>query len=317
MPVKDRAVFVESTDTRAVAPEERTDYWSELTNSYQGRLGYIFPRRTDFDGRTTLRRTAEYQLVGWESDAVTYYRTAGHVRADSDDDYRLLLPITGQMGLRQDDEYARLPPGVGCLVTIDKPFSFALGDGTKGLLMTIPRREVDPRLDRVAQTALLADLTSGLGRIAADLAAGLFAEGSALTQHQFDTVAARLVELLCMHIVGDQPTGPSHLADLETAVRHYVRTHAGDPELTGGRIAHALGWSLRQIQVALQRAGTTPRELIKEERLQLAYARLSNPAYRDWSIAALALGLGFGSASAFSTAFRHRFHATPRDIRYG
>jgi AraC-like DNA-binding protein len=315
--VNDRAVFVESATTRVVAPEERADYWSELINSYHRRLSYAFPPRGDFDGRTTLRRTADYQLIGWESDAVTYYRTAGDVRGDSDDDYRLLLPITGQMGLRQDEEYARLPPGIGCLVTIDKPFAFALGAGTKGLLMTIPRREVDHRLDRGAQPTRPTDLTSGLGRIAADLAAGLLAEGGVLTGRQFDTVAMRIVELLCMHIVGDQPTGQSHLGDLEIAVRHYIRTHAGDPELSGATIGHALGWSLRQIQLALQRAGTTPRELIKEERLQLAYARLRSPAYRDWSIAALALGSGFGSASAFSTAFRHRFEASPRDIRHG
>ncbi|WP_228001632.1 helix-turn-helix domain-containing protein [Nocardia australiensis] len=316
MPVRDRAVFVESATTHAVTPGERADYWSEVINSYHCRLGYTFPRRSNFDGRTTVRRTANYQLVGWESDAVTYYRTAGHARVDSDDDYRLLLPINGHMGLWQAGDYARLPPGVGCLVTIDKPFAFALDEATKGMLMTIPRREVAARLDRGARPVQPTDLTSGLGRVVADLASGLFAEGAVLTQHQFDTAAARLVELLCMHIVGEQPTGPSHLADLEIAVRHYVRTHADDPELTGATIARALGWSLRQIQLTLQHADTTLREIIKEERLQLAYSRLSSPVYRDWSIAALGLSLGFGSASAFSTAFRLRFGVSPRDIRH-
>lgn len=303
--------------TRTVAPRERTEYWSELINSYHRRLGYAFPRGGDFDGRTTLRRTSDYQIVGWQSDAVTYYRTHGHIRGDSDDNFRLLLPIAGPVDLWQADQHMRLPPGVGCLVSIDQPFAFALGDDTKGLLMTIPRREVDHRLGRAQLSAAHpTDLTSGLGRVVADLVAGLFDEGSSLTRHQFDTVSARAVELLCMHIVGDQSTGPSHLADLEATVRHYVRSHITDLDLTGATIARALGWSVRQVQLALQQAGTTPRELIKEERLQVAYSRLRNPAYRDWSIASIAIGLGFGSASAFSTAFRQRFAASPRDIRH-
>ncbi|MEV4237325.1 helix-turn-helix domain-containing protein [Nocardia sp. NPDC049737] len=73
----------------------------------------------------------------------------------------------------------------------------------------------------------------------------------------------------------------------------------------------------RRIQLALQNSGTTPRELIKEKRLRLAYLRRRNPAYRRWSISAIAPGLGFDSASAFSTAFRQRFNARPRDIRQG
>ncbi|MFI7669869.1 helix-turn-helix domain-containing protein [Nocardia sp. NPDC049526] len=313
----DRAVFVESATTRAVTPEERTDYWAELINSYQCRLGYAFQRGRDFHGRTTLHRTGTYQLVGWESDAVTYYRTAGHVHNDSDADYRLLLPISGEIVFSQHDQQARMPPGAAGLVTIDQPLAFSQDDGAQGLLMTIPRRQIDHRLAGQAPPARPLDLTAGLGRVVGDLATGLFAEGATLTGPQFDAVAERLVELLCMHIVGDYPTAPNHLDDVESAIRRYVRTHVEDPNLTGITIAHALGWSLRQIQLALQHAGTTPRELIKEERLRLAHLRLRNPAYRHWSIADIALGLGFGSASAFSTAFRQRFDASPRDIRQG
>ncbi|MEU7765276.1 helix-turn-helix domain-containing protein [Nocardia sp. NPDC049190] len=316
--MKDSSVFVEEATTRIVAAHERADYWSELINSYHRRLGYAFPRDSNFDGRTTLRRTTNYQLIGWESDAVTYYRTAGHVRGDSDDDFRLLLPVNGQANLEQAGERAVLPSGFACLVTLERPFAFSLGADTKGLLMTIPRREIDHRLGRMPdQAATAADLNSGLGRVVADLAAGLFANGGDMTRHQFDTVASHLVELLCMHIVGEQPTAPGHLADVEAVVRRYVRTHAEDPDLTGATIAHALGWSLRQIQLAFQHVGTTPRELIKEERLQLAYSRLRNPVYRESSIADVAMALGFGSASAFSTAFRHRFGATPREVRFG
>ncbi|WP_433726103.1 helix-turn-helix domain-containing protein [Nocardia sp. CA-129566] len=314
--MKDGIDLIETAATSAVAPHERTDYWSELIQlCHRRRVGYAFPRRCDFQGRVALRRTDNYQIVGWHADAVTYYRTAGHVREDADGDYRLMLPTTGHVTIWQDDQHVPMPPGIGALVTIDQPFAFTQVDGTEGLTMTIPRGEVDHRLSRAAPPAPLVDLTSGLGRVVADLATGLVAERDTLTPHQFDAVSERLVELLCMHIVGDYPTEHSHLTDVESRVRHYIRTHAHDPELTPVAVARALGWSLRQVQLALQHGGTTPRELIREERLRIAYARLRNPAYRHWSIATVAAGLGFNSASSFSTAFRCHFGATPRDIR--
>ncbi|WP_040792377.1 helix-turn-helix domain-containing protein [Nocardia paucivorans] len=311
------AAVVESATTSTVDPWERADYWAELIESYHCRMGYEFPRREGFHGRTVLRRTGTYQLIGWRSDAVTYYRTTRHVREDPDEDYRLILPTAGPATFRRDDQDAALPSNAGCLVTIDRPFGISLGEGTEGLIMTIPRQEIEARLDRVAPPVRPLDFGTGLGRVVADLATSLCTQRDTLDRHQFDAVADRLVELLCLLVRDDHTPGSDRLTEVEFAVRRYIRAHAHDPELTGAAVAHALGWSLRQVQLALQHAGTTPRELIKEEKLRLAYARLRDPAYRHWSIASLALGLGFGSASAFSTAFRRRFGANPRDIRHG
>ena len=103
---------------------------------------------------------------------------------------------------------------------------------------------------------------------------------------------------------------------MEAVVRRYVREHAADPDLTGAVMARALGWSLRQVQVALQRVGTTPRELIREERLRMVRERLQTPAYQHLSITDLAYASGFSSGSALSNAFRHRFGVSPREMRH-
>ena len=80
-------------------------------------------------------------------------------------------------------------------------------------------------------------------------------------------------------------------------------------------MAPELGWSLRQVQAVLKKAGTTPRELIREERLQLARRRLESRTHQNHTIASLAYAYGFRSASALSTAFRERFGVRPRDMR--
>lgn len=310
-----RGPNAESASTDVVQPCERGDYWAYLIDSYQCRLGYDFPRKSDFHGHTVRRRTGIYQLVGWVSDNVTYYRGRQHIREDPDDDYRLLVPINGQFTVRQGDQDGVLVPGKGCLVTIDRPFAMSMSEGSRGWIMTIPRREIQHRLNRIAPPARPLNLATGLGRVAADLAGGLYAEHASLTAYQFDAVSERLVDLLCMLILGEPPISPSHSHEIAATVRNYIRTHADDPMLTGATVAHALGWSLRQIQLVLQRAGTTPRELIREERLKLARARLSNPGYRHLTITQIGLDLGFGSASSFNRAFHQRFGTTPGSLR--
>ncbi|MET4921829.1 helix-turn-helix domain-containing protein [Streptomyces sp. PSRA5] len=161
------------------------------------------------------------------------------------------------------------------------------------------------------------DLTSGLGRVVGDMLTGLHEERDTLTSGQFDAVTDRLVELLCMLAAGDdRPTAPGHLTDVERVVRRYIREQATDPDVTGATMAQALGWSLRQVQLALQHAGTTPRELIREERLRLVRDRLRAPTYRHMTITELAYASGFSSSSALSTAFRQRFGVSPREMRH-
>ncbi|WP_218027348.1 AraC family transcriptional regulator [Nocardia vaccinii] len=310
-----RTPDAESATTEVMHPRERVDYWAHLIDSYHGRLGYRFPSRSDFRGRALRRRTDLYQLVGWESDAVTYCRDRRHIRTAPDEDYRLVLATTGQVLLRQDGEGGSLPPGTCALVTIDQPMEVSMSDRSTGLIMTIPRHEIQHRLGRTAAPVRPLDLTTGLGRVTARIAAGLHSEQDTLTARQFDAVSERLVDLLCMLILGESPAAATHTDELVETVREYVRRHAHDPALTGAAIADALGWSLRQIQSVLQRAGTTPRELIMAERLRLARTRLGAPAYRHLSIARIGLDLGFGSAGSFNKAFRRHFGVTPGSVR--
>lgn len=308
---------VDSSTTRDVTPRERTDFWSEHVTSHHGRMGYRYPRTDDFRAEAIRQRTDTYQLVKCWSDMVKYIRTAGQVRRDPDEDYHLLLPVAGELVLRQNDQETRLVPGAGCLVTLAAPFEILHPAFTRAFIMTIPAQEVNGRLNRSSPLAVGLDLTSGLGRVVGDMLTGLHEERGTLTSGQFDAVSDRLVELLCLLAAGDdRPTAPGHLTEVETVVRRYIREHAADPDLTGAIMAQELGWSLRQVQLALQHAGTTPRELIREERLRLVRDRLRAPAYRHMTITELAYASGFSSASALSTAFRQRFGVCPREMRH-
>ncbi|MFI6700103.1 helix-turn-helix domain-containing protein [Streptomyces sp. NPDC050509] len=296
---------------------ERTDFWSEHVTSCQGLMDYRYPPTDDFHAGTIRQRTDTYQLVTFWSDTIRYARTAGQVRRDPDEDYRFLLPVAGELVLRQEDQEVRLTPKAGCLVTFAAPFELLQDASMRALIMSIPAREVNGRLNRSSPLVAGLDLASGLGRVVGDMLTGLHEERDTLTGGRFDAVSDRLVELLCMLAAGDnRPTAPGHLTEVEAVVRQYIREHAADPDMTGATIAQALGWSLRQVQLALHHAGTTPRDLIREERLRLVRDRLRAPVYRHLTITELAYASGFSSASALSTAFRRRFGVCPREMRH-
>ncbi|WP_369232644.1 helix-turn-helix domain-containing protein [Streptomyces sp. R21] len=310
--------IVESQTTSEVDPHERADFWSEHIASYQSRMGYAYARTDNFRGETVRQRSDTYQLVRFRSDTIEYSRTAQQVRQDPDDDYRLLLPLTGQITLSQQDQVARLAPGAGALVTFGSPFQCAQTASTLAFIFTIPAREIDGPLNRTSPLAAGLDLTTGLGRVVSTMVQSLHEERDNLTDPQFDAVSDRVVELLCMLASGDdRPDAPGHLTEVEAMVRRHVRDHAADPGLTGASMARDLGWSLRQIQLALQRVGTTPRDLIREERLRLVRDRLQCADCEHMTITELAYASGFSSASTMSTAFRQRFDVSPREMRRG
>ncbi|MFE3327021.1 helix-turn-helix domain-containing protein [Streptomyces sp. NPDC059176] len=307
--------MVEQTTAR-VEPRERADSWSEQVGFHHTRLDFRYARPDSFSGEMTSQRSDTYDLITWRSDRVEYARTPRLVRQAPAPDYRFVFPLAGELTLRQNDRQIRVTPGSGRLLTLDAPFELLHDPLLRGVILSIPACEIEGPLNRKSPLATGVDLSTGLGRVLHGMLVGLHDERTRLDAAQFDAVTDRAVELLCMLAAGDdRPDVPDHLAEVEAVVRRYARDHAADPGLTGTSMARGLGWSLRQIQLALQRAGTTPRELIREERLRVVRDRLQRPEYAHMTISELACAMGFSSASALSTAFRQRFGTSPRELR--
>jgi AraC-like DNA-binding protein len=145
---------------------------------------------------------------------------------------------------------------------------------------------------------------------------GIQEEGKDLTGGQFDAIADRIVDVLALAFNADTATTSVSVQDeLVTAIRRFVRENAHDPSLTGAVVAARLGWSLRHIQTQLQRAGTTPSDLIRDERLALARLRLQDPAWHHQSVTQVAFASGFGDLSTFSNAYRRIYGERPSDTR--
>ncbi|MQY23540.1 AraC family transcriptional regulator [Nocardia macrotermitis] len=302
--------LVQEVDTAAVSVRESADFWAEHICRNQGTLQFRFADAATFHGVTAAQHYAGYQLIGFRSDGITYARTRADVRRDDDESLRVVVPTGGEMTFRQDDSSVRVLPGQAAVVTKARPFDFAQNHHAQGWVMNIPAGSLP--LEIGAGPAVI-DLRQGLGSVASGMIGELGRQRRVVDGLSFATTYDMAIELLKLCLRSGREV-PTTLGAVDVAVRDHVRRHATDPELTPSAIAHHLGWSTRQVQLALQHTGTTPSRLIRAERLTHA-RRLLRESSPDRTVAEIAYASGFRSLSAFGAAFKAQFGLTPQEAR--
>lgn len=302
--------LVQRTDTALLPRGERTDFWVEHVCRNHGTLSFHFDDPERFRGGTVVQRYAGRQLVDFWSDSIGYARTDTDARRDGDESGRLLLPVAGTLRARQDDTAVEVTPGRALVVTKARPFALEHDEGVRALILSVP----DEVIPRSAQGPVVLPARQGLGSVVASMVATVAAQRDTIDGPGFRAVSDTIVELLAQCLRPRKPL-PSTLAAVDAAVREHVRRHAADPALHPGTIARDLGWSVRQIQLALQHTGTTPSRLLRDTRLDMAW-RLLTDAPPSRTVADIAHACGFRSLSVFGAAFKLRFGITPQESRH-
>jgi AraC-like DNA-binding protein len=100
--------------------------------------------------------------------------------------------------------------------------------------------------------------------------------------------------------------------DFAASVGVLVDSALGDGRHDLATIASAAGTSVRTLQRALTRSGTSFSEILQRKRITLAQRMLDDPALR---ITDVALRVGYTDASHFSRAFREWTSLAPREYR--
>ncbi|MFD3456624.1 AraC family transcriptional regulator [Streptomyces sp. NPDC058691] len=293
--------------------------WEDAFSSLHGASRItVTDRDAPWTGRLECRQSRTYGIAYCSGGRETFIRDARHIAADPRGTYELLVPLAGTAWVEQGASSGELQPGHMALCDMDRPVTFAHDDDFRSIALIVPGREVAHRNPAAAREPRLLSGVSGLGRVIRTMVATLQEEREQFSEAAFDVACERLLDLVCVAAEGATDSAPTgQRATVEAEIRRYIRRHAGDADLDAAGIARALGWSTRYIQQVLRAAGTTPRDLVRHERLHLARARLAGASWAGHSIAQIAHSCGFGSHASFSTAFRKEFGMSPRDARKG
>jgi AraC-like DNA-binding protein len=292
------------THTHTVAAREQTQLWRRHVTDNHGRLDFSFANPDAFTGGTRVQRCGDLQLVEFWSDPVRYDRRPGAADRDTDDSLRLLLPLAGELLVSGPNADRRLTPGIAAAVSMTAGFVVEQPRPARALVLTLPSRLW---VGSPPREPVVWELDHGCGAVFGATLREVAAQRAHLDAGSF----VRACESAAMLLAGRS----GYLPDVVDQARAIVRQYADDIEFGPAALAERLGWSLRSVQLALRRAGTTPAELIRVQRLERAATRLRQPAWRTYTVSHIAHASGFGSLSAFNAAFRSHFGRTPADLR--
>ncbi|MEV5648876.1 AraC family transcriptional regulator [Nocardia sp. NPDC052254] len=304
--------------------------WSELTNTFVP-MEHRYLRPGRWQSHLTVQQNSRYNLLRWdEPDGRVADRTRGYVsRVPADHFYWLVLPQHSVFGVRfadpatpttaagrhhgpvrpDGDGAIRVSDGQALLMGLDQ--ECRLRPGATAYAMQIPRTDIERHLPPTGPMRRVLDLDSGLGKVVGSMVRSMHDEQDRLGEIEFNALCERIGELVCLLLTGDMRPHHDHLAETMTAVREYVRGSVGSGDVRLPAVAHALGWSPRQLRLILQQCGTTYRDLRRDESLRAARTMLEQPYP---TIAEVAARCGF-TTTWFSAAFKQQFGETPREFR--
>jgi AraC-like DNA-binding protein len=97
-------------------------------------------------------------------------------------------------------------------------------------------------------------------------------------------------------------------------MRMHVRDHLADPHLRVEELARRHHVSVSCLHTLFELIGTTPGAYLREQRLLVARAMLSDPSYARFGMSSIAAAVGLLDLS-FERAFRRQYGTTPAGWR--
>jgi AraC-like DNA-binding protein len=299
----------ERSDTRE-AIDDPARYWVDHVCANRGSLHFLFPDKAMLRAGSIVQRDGDHRVVDFWSEGFHYAKTDADARSDGDPGNILFIARSGELDFEQDGDQIHLQPGQALLLRKSRGLQIHHGSWARGWTFDIAdaRRPTD-----LPQAPVVMDFRSGLGSVVNAMISTVSRQHETLDDYEFARSCTTIGDLLSACML-DRGGVPDTLVSVEQAVRAYVAGHASDPDLTPLGVARSLGWSVRQIQLALQRAGTTTSDLIRSTRLNRA-ADLLRQLPLSTPIDNVAIASGFRSRSTFNTLFKKHFGLTPSEAR--
>jgi AraC family transcriptional regulator, positive regulator of tynA and feaB len=305
--------------TAAIHPRDSFRFWQNaiwerIVPVEQARIG-----DSHFQGVLEAADVGPLAVTRVTQSAIRTEATSATIRRhDKHETVSVVLMLAGTLACAQGGRESTQRPGE--FVVMDrKPAVMLTREHSRSLVLEIPRDRLERMLGPVSLyagltvgaeqattslvTTFVTELTRIEGRLSPDLADRLSSVGIDL-----------LVAALSERMARETPRSLGGALSVQRA-KAYVEAHLGDPTLDPPQLAVALGISLRRLQQLFQGQGENIADWIWQRRLDVAAARLSDPANLHVSLGSLAYACGFVSQSHFSRRFRDRYGLSPSEYR--
>jgi len=244
-------------------------------------------------------------------------RTRQHVSKLDKECFYLQLIHRGNINVIQGDETHHSNAARGAVFSAAEPYELQCVGEVRSFYLEIPRDQFVQRFPRESiPVSATINSSQGLGRIATEYCAMLAVEGAKLKADARAHLGGQLMDMLAYTLLSSERDMPASDRTVQRArlrsIQQWIEDHIADPGLNLEGIATANGVSLRYLHLLFQQSDMSASEWIWNRRLQLCYDQIARGDGR--SITSVAFDHGFNSSAHFSTMFRRKYGAAPRDI---
>ena len=226
----------------------------------------------------------------------------------------IMLQMSGNDEITQNDKRIRLSPGEICLVNGSLPFQIEVIGVSRVVLFTFPQALAKSRLAHLfGQCVQRFGDQSAEFRVFRAALLETFSAAGGLASNAAAVVCESLISLFSV-IPEPDPIDDNHRftrSRIKQAL-HLIDRLIDDPDLSATSVAQRQHISRRRLDALFQKElGMTVAAQIMERRLAQAASDLCDPGKVSATISEVAYGAGFKDPAHFTRAFTRRFGRTP------
>jgi AraC-like DNA-binding protein len=303
--------------TEDLPPSERVPFWREIFGRQCAQIEVEPLSDRPLEHRGVVLATPGFSVIWSHSRSPTSWKRTSQLVADGDDDYALLMTLSGAMTRSQRGRDLEVHGGQGVGILHAEPARMAFREH-KHIGLIVPRSALFPLVRDLedASTRLIPRTVEALRLLRGYL--NLLRRNADIADAEVCRLAATHIYDLAALAIGATRDGRRiALARGVRAVRlEAIKSElALSPSLSISEIAARQGITPRYIQLLFDAEGTTFSAYALGRRLERAHRMLVSPHYATWSVSAIAFEAGFGDLSHFNRNFRRRYGASPSEVR--
>lgn len=306
--------------TDEVRAGSRFDFWHEVICSAFVRLeAESLPDDQPFSAHIDTADLGPLTLSRVEASQHAVKRSPRLIADEPRDEVLLSIQLKGTAIIDQDDRQAVLGAGDFALYDATRPYQLTMPNCFEMLVLQFERQFL---MERCPSPEILTAIPMRNNSSVTAPVSAFLRSLEPLTLGDSDTAISRQLATSALDLLGvalaDQVEASTHGSE---KTRHflractYINAYADDPALTPGRIANAVGVSLRHLHQLFREHDVSVNKYLINRRLARCRDDLLSAERTSLTVTEIAMNHGFKTVSHFSRSFSETYGQSPTDMR--
>jgi AraC-like DNA-binding protein len=313
------ATLIRTSDLPA---KRRHDAWLEVVCDTLGLLDVWIDRDAPLEGEIEVGQVGSVGVGRVQTTTRhSVHRTAGLIRRDSTQAYRVVLPLTGRLSLAQDGRATRLEPGELAVYDFARPYDLSYDSAVRLAVFSFPHEALAlPAGALAGVTAVPITPDDGAAALAGPLLHRVALDHESYQPVSAGRLATVMTDLVTTAIAerieqAGALTPDAQDRTLLLRVNAFIEEHLDEVDLSPRVVAAAHHVSLRHLHRLFEAQDVTVAAWIRQRRLERCRAELADASLRSLPVSAVGARWGLPDSAHFSRLFRRTYGVSPTDYR--